>query len=471
MKGDATALADAIRSGHLTAGEAMSASLDAAESRSDLGALCHVDADLGRRGAAAADAERRSDPGRFAGRPFCGVPTLAKDLGGPFAGLPVVAGSQLFSRNRPDAPDSDLASRFRAAGLLPFGLTTAPEFGLALASEPAMGPLARNPLDPTRTPGGSSGGAAAAVASGIVAIAHATDAGGSIRVPAACCGLVGLKPSRGVMPAGPAFGNHLGGIASELCVSRSVRDSASLLSAVAGRTRGPFADVSLAEPKAGPLNIGVLCETGLEFPTTPERSAAIEAAGQFLEALGHRLLPIVWSEVATMAAASARLFYDLVSSDLASLSETDGIDFSLAEPMTQAFAKRGRALSAATFWRSQTAGVLVSRDLWRLFDRIDVLLAPMLATAPPPIGSSPSDHDDTELHLNRMTSLAPLATLGNISGFPALTLPFGADADGLPLPVQMFAPLGADHQLLSLAAMLEQDHRWHHRFPVAGLPS
>ncbi|WP_370675903.1 amidase [Pleomorphomonas sp. PLEO] len=471
MKGDATALAEAIRTGRLTASEAMAASLAAAASRSDLGALCHIDADLGRREAAAADEEHRTDPDRFSSRPFGGVPTLAKDLGGPFAGLPVVAGSRLFARHRPDAADSDLGGRFRVAGLLPFGLTTAPEFGLSLASEPEIGPLARNPLDSMRTPGGSSGGAAAAVAAGIVAIAHATDAGGSIRVPAACCGLVGLKPSRGVMPAGPAFGNHLGGIASELCVSRSVRDSASLLSVVAGKTRGPFADVSLAEPKAGPLKIALLSETGPDFPTTPERSVAIEAAGRFLEASGHRLVPIAWSDVATMASASARLFYDLVATNLAALSETDGIDISLTEPMTQAFAKRGRALSAAAFWRSQTAGVLVSRNLWRLFDRVDVLLAPMLATAPPPIASFPSDHDDTDLHLNRMISLAPLATLGNISGFPALTMPFGADADGLPLPVQMFAPLGADRQLLSLAAMLEQDDRWQHRFPVAGLPS
>ncbi|MCM5553551.1 amidase [Pleomorphomonas sp. NRK KF1] len=471
MKGDATALAGAIRDGRLTAGEAMAASLAAAASHADLGALCHVDAELAEREASAADAECLADPVRFAARPFCGVPTLAKDLGGPFAGLPVVAGSRLFSRDRPDAPDSDLARRFRAAGLLPFGLTTAPEFGLALASEPAIGPLARNPLDPARTPGGSSGGAAAAVAAGIVAIAHATDAGGSIRVPAACCGLVGLKPSRGVMPAGPAFGNHLGGIASELCVSRSVRDSAALLAAVSGRTRGPFADVGLAEPRTGALRVGVLCETGADLPTTPERSAAIETAGQFLETRGHRLVPVAWSDVEAMVKASAALFYDLVCTNLATLSETPGIDIALAEPVTQAFAARGRALSAADLWRSQTAGVLVSRNLWRLFDRIDVLLTPMLASPPPPIGSFPFDHADTDLHLRRMVSLAPLATLANISGFPALTLPFGVDADGLPLPVQMFAPLGADLQLLALAATLEADGRWQHAFPIAGLPS
>ncbi|MCM5557937.1 amidase [Pleomorphomonas sp. JP5] len=471
MKGDATTLAEAIRSGRLTAGEAMAASLAAAASHADLGALCHIDVELAEREASAADAEHRAAPDWFAARPFCGVPTLAKDLGGPFAGLPVIAGSRLFSRDRPDAPDSDLARRFRAAGLLPFGLTTAPEFGLALASEPAIGPLARNPIDPARTPGGSSGGAAAAVAAGIVAIAHATDAGGSIRVPAACCGLVGLKPSRGVMPAGPAFGNHLGGIASELCVSRSVRDSATLLAAVSGKTRGPFADVALAEPRTGVLKVGILCETGPELPTTPERSAAIEAAGQFLEARGHSLVPVAWSDVEAMAKASAALFYDLVCTNLATLSETPGIDIALAEPVTQAFAARGGALSAADLWRSQTAGVLVSRNLWRLLDRVDVLLTPMLASPPPPIGAFSFDHADADLHLRRMVSLAPLATLANISGFPALTLPFGADSEGLPLPVQMFAPLGADLQLLALAASLEADGRWQHRFPVAGLPS
>jgi len=471
MKSDATALAEAIRSGRLSSSEAMTASLDAAASQSHLGALCHVDADLGRREVAAAEAERRADPGRFAARPFCGVPTLVKDLGGPFAGLPVAAGSRLFPRTAPGAPDSDLASRFRATGLLPFGLTTSPEFGLALSSEPMIGPLARNPLDPARTPGGSSGGAAAAVAAGIVAIAHATDAGGSIRVPAACCGLVGLKPSRGAIPAGPAFGNHLGGIASELCVSRSVRDSASLLDSVAGDANGPFADVALAGPEAGPLVVGLLCETGPDFPTTPERAAAIEAAGRFLEARGHRLVSLDWRDVAAMAAISARLFADIVAVNLAVLSQTPGIDFSLAEPMTQAFAARGGALSATALWRSQTAGVLVSRDLWRLFDQVDVLLTPMLATPPPPVGSFPADHEDTDLHLRRMTSLAPLAALANVSGFPALTLPFGADADGLPLPVQLMAPIGADRRLLSLAATLEQEGRWHHPFPVAGLPS
>lgn len=468
MHQDATRLAEAIRKGRLSPIEAMEASIGAAQARADLSAVCHLDADLGRRLAEAADAERASDA--FARRPFAGVPTFAKDLGGPFAGLPVVAGSALFPRDPANAPgDSDLAARFREAGLLPFGLTTSPEFGLALSSEPVIGPAARNPLDPARTPGGSSGGAAAAVAAGIVAIAHATDAGGSIRVPAACCGLVGLKPSRGAMPAGPGFGNLLGGIASELCVSRSVRDSAALFRATAGNARGPYADVTFAEPADRPLRIGVLTDTGTELPTSSDRSAAVEDAARFLEAQGHTLVPLAYADVASMVATSGQLFGDIIAVNLATLAATPGVDISRTEPMTAAFAARGAALPATALWQAQCDGVLVSRDLWRLFETVDVILAPMLSGPPLPLGSYPSDHTDTDLHLRRMAAFAPLAALANISGFPALTLPFGADAEGLPLPVQLIGPLGGDLQLLALAADLEAGGRWTHRFPIAGL--
>jgi len=470
MHQDATALAEAIRKGRLSPIEAMEASIGAAYARTDLGAVCHLDADLGRRLAEAAEAEHASDPDAFSRRPFAGVPTLAKDLGGPFAGLPVSAGSALFSRDTANAPgDSDLATRFRAAGLLPFGLTTSPEFGLALSSEPAIGPAARNPLDPMRTPGGSSGGSAAAVAAGIVAIAHATDAGGSIRVPAACCGLVGLKPSRGAMPAGPGFGNLLGGIASELCVSRSVRDSAALFAATAGTAGGPYADVTFAEPADRPLRIGVLVDTGTELPTTADRSAAVEDAARFLEARGHALVSLTFADVAGMVATSGRLFGDIIAVNLATLAASPGIDIYRAESMTAAFAARGAVMSATQLWQAQCDGVLVSRDLWRLFETVDVIVAPMLSGPPLPLGSYPSDHADTDLHLHRMAAFAPLAALANISGFPALTLPFGADGEGLPLPVQLIGPLGGDLQLLGIATILEADGRWTHRFPIAGL--
>ncbi|MBX4957513.1 amidase [Rhizobium lentis] len=469
MQGDATELAAAIRHGSLSAAEAMQAAIAMAARQEPLGAIAYLDRAMGLASAHDRDRERRIAPDRFSARPFAGVPTLAKDLGGPFRGLPVRAGSRLFERKGGDA-DSDLASRFRDAGFCPFGLTTSPEFGLSLASEPAIGPVCRNPLDPARTAGGSSGGAAAAVAAGIVAIAHATDAGGSIRVPAACCGLVGLKPTRGAIPGGPSFGNHLGGIASELAVCRSVRDTALIFSRLSGNSRGPVPDPLPAEIDGGRLRIGLLTDTGPSYPTEGTRLAAVEDAARILESDGHVILPLAWADFEWSVAASSRAFADIVSVNLSALIETAGLEESRAEPLTQAFAARGRALSAIMLWNTLNDAVLVSHVVWALFDKVDCILMPMLASAPLAIGSFPSDHADTDLHLERMAAFAPLACLANISGFPALTLPFGQDEHAMPLPVQLMMPMGHERRLLSLAARLEAEARWQHRFPVAGLP-
>ncbi|HEX8045056.1 amidase [Rhizobium sp.] len=468
LSADATDLAGAIKAGKLTCIDAMQAALSASERQAALGAIAHLDAAMGLASAEAMDQEQSQQPDRFAARPFAGIPTLAKDLGGPFAGLPVTAGSRLLKREGGNA-DSDLAKRFREAGFCLFGLTTSPEFGFSLASEPATGPICRNPLDPTRTAGGSSGGAAAAVAAGIVALAHATDAGGSIRVPAACCGLVGLKPTRGAMPAGPFFGNHLGGIASELAVTRSVRDTSRLLEALGGETKGPFADIERIAAQVGSLRIGLLADTGTRHPTMPERQQVVEAAARLLETQGHRIVPLAWSDIEQPVLASRRAFGDIVSVNIAALVDGLKLDTQAAETLTQAFILRGRAMPATALWDALNGAVRASRSLWNLFDRVDILLTPMLASAPPLIGSFPTDHSDTDLHLDRMTAFAPLASLANASGFPALTLPFGADADGLPVPVQIIAPMGKDALLLSLATRLEADGRWQHRYPIAGL--
>ncbi|HEV7247518.1 MAG TPA: amidase [Shinella sp.] len=467
MQADATALAQAIAAGRTTSREAMKASLSASSAWETLGAVAYRDAEKGFEAADAIDAlpyeARRA-------LPFSGVPTLGKDLGGPFTGFPTTAGSRLMTR-RGGLVDSDLAERFRAAGLCLFGLTTSPEFGLSLASEPATGPIARNPLAPDLSAGGSSGGAAAAVAAGIVAIAHATDAGGSIRVPAACCGLVGLKPSRGLMPAGPHFGNHLGGIATELAVTRSVRDTAAALTALSGTARGPFPPVEMQKQRDGRLRIGVLRDTGADHPTDAARQAVIEEAARALEAAGHQLVPISFKAVDGLASASRRAFVDIVCLNLADTIVRFDLDAGKTEPLTQAVIERGLSLSARSLWQSLNAMVLVSRDLWRLFDDIDCLISPIIASAPCPVGSFPSEHRDTDLHFERMAAFAPLAAIANASGFPALTLPFGADAAGLPLPVQLMAPMGAEALLLRLAGLLEQDGRWQHRFPIAGWPA
>ncbi|MBD8553915.1 amidase [Rhizobium sp. CFBP 8762] len=466
MLHDATSLADAIRTGRVSAVEAMHASLDRAEKCADLGSISYLDPDLGLRAARAIDKRLLADAGMAV--PFGGVPSLAKDLGGPFAGLPVAGGSRMIERGVPQ-PGSDIATRLSATGLCFFGLTTVPEMGLSLSSEPDAGPICRNPLDPALTPGGSSGGAAAAVAAGIVAIAHATDAGGSIRVPAACCGLVGLKASRGVLPAGPGFGNHLGGIASELAVCRSVRDLKTVFECARGTARGPFADPDLIAAASGSLRIGIVSACGPDFSVDADRAAAVDAAGSALESEGHSLVRIPWSRLADAARVSGSVFADIIGVNLANFVHTAALDVRKAERLTQAFANRGQALSGQSLWASLDAGVQASRTLWNIFDDIDVLLTPMLSSAPLPIGSLPFDHDDTGLHIQRMAAFAPLASLPNITGFPALTLPFGTDAAGLPLPVQIIGPMGHDLVLLSLAQRLERDGRWQHRFSVAGL--
>ncbi|GHD24186.1 amidase [Tianweitania populi] len=464
MKDDATSLAEAIREGRLSAMEAMQAALAAAERRSDLGAIVHLDHELGSKAATAADALLAKNAA--GDRPFLGVPSLAKDLGGPFSSLPVAAGSGMLDRQSAQS-DSDLAARLQNAGLCFFGLTTVPEMGLSLSSEPATGPRCRNPLDLALTPGGSSGGAAAAVCAGIVSIAHATDAGGSIRVPAACCGLVGLKATRGVMPGGPGFNNHLGGIVSELALCRSVRDLSTIFHLASGAARGPFADPHLHAAQTGALRIGVLTDYGTTFPIDPERAATIEAAATSLEADGYTLVPVAWSKVEKAVSASGTALGDIIAVNLANYVDAAELDAKKAERLTRAFIRRGQTLSGQALWASLDAGIQASRALWDIFEDVDCLLTPMLSSAPLPLGSFPFDHDDTALQIERMTAFAPLAALANITGFPAITLPFGADANGLPLPLHIMAPMGRDLLLLALAARLEQEERWQHRFPVA----
>lgn len=464
---DATALAQAIAARKLSAVDAMQAALNAADQLHELGAITFTDAELG------LHAARQADAAKEITRSFHGVPSLFKNLGGPFAGLPIDLGSKAFAKIVNPQAQSDLGERFVDTGMCFFGTTTVPEFGLALASEPAGGPQAKLPFDHALSPGGSSGGAAAAVAAGIVAIAHATDAGGSIRVPAACCGLVGLKPSRGAVPSGPHFGNYLGGIAAEFAVCRSVCDAAALLPLLYGRAEGFSPDpavgpVALNEKPNG-LRIGVIAAQIGDYAIAPERAAAVHEAAKTLEAQGNRLIDIDVSALSPLLAASARAFDRIISVNLACAVDYLALDEADLEPLTAAVAERGRRFDAMTLYRAESEAVHVAHALWQLFRDVDVIVAPMLASAPLPLGSFPMDHGNVEAHFYKMGRFAPLATLINVSGFPALTLPFGKDDAGLPLPVQLIAPMAGDALLLRCAALLEQEQRWTHLFPVAGL--
>jgi amidase len=475
--GDALALAERIRTGATTARAVAEASLARAAQCTALGALRHCDAVMALAQADAIDLSLKARPRESDARPFLGVPFLMKDLGSATAGLSVTCGSAFLAEMPPATEDSELARRFRRAGLNPFGVTSVPEFGLSLATEPSMGPIARNPLDPRRSPGGSSGGAASAVASGIVAIAHATDAGGSTRVPAACCGLVGLKATRGAMPGGPGFGNHLFGIASEFVVSRSLRDAAAALDVVAGRAQGPEPDPGLngaalqqLDLPLAPLRIGLCIEDGTGFALTAERRRAIADAADALAGAGHRIVRLPAATLDPWLDRSTLVFDRIICANLAcGLKALDHNGAQRIERLTRAVLQRGRAMSGIDLMEAQHALVATSHGVWRLFDDVDVLLTPMLATAPPVIGSFPTDHDDVEAQWRRMRALAPYATLANVSGAPALTVPHGKDRDGLPCPIQLIGPMGGETRLLRLARVLEGNRPWDFAAPIAGL--
>ena len=354
-------------------------------------------------------------------------------------------------------------------------MTTTPEFGLSLSSEPAIGPIARNPLDVSRIAGGSSGGAAAAVAAGIVALAHATDAGGSIRVPAACCGLVGLKPSRGAVPAGPDFENWLAGLASELVVSRSLRDTAAAFDACAGAGRGPLADPLCTEPliaaleqPMGPLRIGIVAGvTGVASPA-PDRVTAVEAAAGALEAAGCRVSRVEPAELEPLCERAALMFDRVISVNLARGFSNVSWRSGDLEPLTEAVIARGRSITGIELQAAELSGVQLAHAMWALFDRFDLLLTLMLSAPPPPLGSFPTDHGDIDLHWHRMRAFAPYAALANAAGTPALTIPHGVDSLGLPLPVQLVGPIGSDGSLLRAARALEQARPWSFAAPIAG---
>jgi amidase len=468
---DGLGLAAAFRGGSVSASQLLEAALTRAEAMNpSLGALCYID-ETGARAALA-----RLDTAA----PFAGVPFLMKDLGAPAAGLPTIAGSRYLVRNAvPATTDSDLAARLRRAGVVIFGKTTVPEMGLNLASEPLIGPIARNPWNLHRGAGGSSGGAAAAVAAGIVPLAHATDAGGSIRVPAAACGIVGLKPSRGLTPQGPDFNNLLMGLASELVVSRTVRDSAAMLDACAGTPRGPYAAPALPltgtvlaalDQPLSSLRIGFVEAGPASSPITEERSTAVLAAARHLEAAGHTIDRLFSAELEPLVVIAQQFFEQAICAALARFAEELNPapareDF---EPMTWAAIERGRRLIAASLVAATRDAARVSYALAECFEQFDAIITPMLADAAPSVGALPTDGDDIDGHFARMSALAPYAVLVNASGMPAISVPQGLDAAGLPLAIQIVGPIGSDALLLQLARFFERSAPW--SFPFHRLP-
>lgn len=435
---DATALAGAIAQGHTTAAAVMEVTLACAQAQAGLGAVARL-----------LDADTVPAPERG---PFSGVPMLAKDLGSHARALGPAAGSQALRARLVDPPDdSDFFRALRGQGLMPIGLSTVPEFGFALSSEPPGAPAALNPFDKSLSPGGSSGGAAAAVAAGIVGIAHATDAAGSIRVPAACCGLWGLKPSRGGTPMGPDFGNYLMGIVGEGVLARSLRDVTAASAPLLPKGRAP------AHPRIA-LMIPARCD-----------KAQAEAAGQIarlFESTGAQIVAAPAPD--SLGAQSHEVAGNILSVSLAEWLDAYGIAEGEVSPLAAANAALGRAMSGVEVFALSRCIEQISRSAADLFAGVDALLMPILSGPPPPLGAFPTDHGDVARHLAKMEALAPNAALANVAGLPALAIPLPTDGP-TPTAVQLVGRKGADAMLLALAATIAPPPV-SYPAPIAGMP-
>jgi amidase len=409
--------------------------------------------------------------------PFRGVPFLLKDLFATMAGQRISNGNVALKNATTISPiDTTLVSRYKAAGLVIAGRTNSPELGSVPTTEPlAWGPT-RNPWDTTRTSGGSSGGAAAAVASGMVPFAHASDGGGSIRIPASCCGLVGLKPSQGRITFGPA--RNESGLGVEHCVSRTVRDSAALLDATCGPgigdtvmappPRRAYMDELGAEP--GRLRIGLLDHHPQGGHVEQECTDAAQSAAKLLESLGHLVEP-AWPaalEDTSFASQFGALWSTNMGVSLAMFEEIVGrpLNDDEFEPMNRAQADFARLFSSIDYARAQAAVAQFRRDVQAWWTQgWDLLLTPTLAQVPVPLGTFANNSDSPMMPLARAGAFVPFTPPWNTSGQPAISLPLHWTAGGLPVGVQLVAAYGAEDLLIRVASQLELAQPWAHRTP------
>jgi amidase len=412
--------------------------------------------------------------------PFRGVPFLLKDLACHTAGDPFHEGMGfLKGMGWTEPEDTWLARRFREAGFVFLGKTNTPELGILPTAEPAAHGPARNPWSTDHSTGGSSGGSAAAVASGMVPVAHGNDGGGSIRIPASCCGLVGLKPSRGRVSLAPEFGDFMSGLTTELVLSRSVRDAAAVLEWVADpppgepyyapdRARAYTEEVG-ADP--GRLRIGLMTRPpGGQFEAHPECIAAAQAAAKLLASLGHEVEP-----------SYPKALDDEGYIEKFLVRWTSGVDFGLrywerktgqaigpddVEPLTWALAEQGRTHPAAAYLEAMEYAQKVGRSGAEWWTDRDLLLTPTMALPPARIGEiGIGDEENPLMPIVRATPYAIFTAGFNSSGQPAISLPLHWSEDGLPIGVQLVAANGREDLLIRVAAQLEQAQPWAERQP------
>jgi amidase len=412
--------------------------------------------------------------------PFRGVPILIKDIIATIGGVLQCGGLKpLREAGHVATETSHLVTALERAGFIVVGKTNASELGILPSTEPPAWPPTRNPYDPRRTPGGSSGGSACAVAAGLVPIAHANDGGGSIRIPASCCGLFGLKPSRGRISFAPNHGDVNGGLVNEHVVTRSVRDSAAVLDALVGAEPGdPYAAPPgpasyLAAIAAPPPRLRIGFETrrlmpdGAVVDSHPDCVAAVAHAARQLGALGHAVEP---AEIAALrdpdwVARFLTVWAVGVTSDLDAASRALGraIRADEIEVLTYALAELGRMMSGAAYVEAWGWIHRASRRIARFWDDYDLWLTPTVTEPPPPIGTFQSPADDPLAGIMRAAEFAPFTAPFNATGQPACSIPLYHNAAGLPIGVQLVAAYGREDLLLQVAAQLEAAQPFAHR--------
>src|SRR5262245_978116 len=465
---DGLGLADLVRRGEVSPEELLTSAIERVEARNP--AVNAVVMPL-------YDHARRAIADGLPPGPFRGVPFLLKDLGASLAGVKTTRGSRFFADAPPLAADSEHVKRLKHAGLVIFGRTNTCEIGLSLTCEPQLYGPTRNPWDLTRISGGSSGGAAASVAARMVPMAQGGDGFGSIRVPAACCGIVGLKPTRGRNTMSPYAGEGLGGLSTEHALTLSVRDSAALLDATAGPGPG---DPYSAPPPTRPFLQEIGAAPGalrIAFTTVAPNGAriddecldALRETARLCADLGHHVEeanpPIDRDAVVPtfLTLAAANTLVNLASHPTKGRPAGEGE----VERVTWGTAQKGRGLGAADYVRATQAAHRLGRQMAEFHERHDVLLTPGLASRPVKLGWIDMMMDDVDEYWRRVFTFSPFTVWFNITGQPGLMLPLGRAADGYPVGVQLVARYGDEATLFRLGSQLEVARPWFDRVAPA----
>jgi Asp-tRNA(Asn)/Glu-tRNA(Gln) amidotransferase A subunit family amidase len=408
--------------------------------------------------------------------PFTGVPWLVKDLNTYVAGEVTGQGSSWYQSNVA-AQSSELVNRYERAGLVIFGKTTTPEFGNSASTESRATGLTRNPWNLEHSAGGSSGGAASAVAAGVLPAAHATDGGGSIRIPASCCNLFGLKPSRGRLPVGPPRTERWDGMSVHGVVSHSVRDNAALLDATHGAEPGgrytapkperPFLDEVGRDP--GRLRIAFSVTAPGGTPVDPDCVQAVRDAAAFCAGLGHHVeeaAPKLDAAALTKAGADvvcASLAAELMAREAAT---GEAPSTQLVEPVTLAMYETGMKLTAADYLRASYAAQAAAVSVADFMTGYDLMLSPVLGAPPPKLGLMSLSPTDMGAFMDLLGRYAPFSMLQNQTGQPSISVPFAFSQGGLPIGVMFSARYGEEAVLLRLAGQIEQARPWAQKRPA-----